>query len=72
MTILLAGLALGSLASLLIYVLIAVIVLSVIYWLINKFAPEPIKGYAIAIVVVIAVIFLIYFLLQMVGGAPLR
>jgi len=67
------GLSLSALPLLLVYLLIILIVVSVIYWLINSFAPEPIKRYAIAVVVVIAVICLIYFLLQLVGGAsPLR
>ena len=71
--LLLAGLGIGALSMLLIYLLIVLIVVSVIYWLINSFAPEPIKRYAIAVVVVIAVICLIYFLLQLAGGgAPVR
>ena len=63
------GLSLSALPLLLVYLLIILIVVSVIYWLINSFAPEPIKRYAIAVVVVIAVICLIYFLLQIVGGS---
>jgi energy-converting hydrogenase Eha subunit B len=65
--------ALPGLVALLIYVLIAVLVLSLIYWLINRFCPEPIKGYAVAVVVVVATIFLIWFLLSLVGGgSPFR
>jgi hypothetical protein len=61
-----------GIVSILVYVLIAVIVLSVIYWLIAKFIPEPLKGYATAIVVEIAVIFLIWFLLGLVNRGGVR
>jgi cytochrome c biogenesis factor len=49
--------------SLLIYILVMLIVLAVIYYMINTLAPEPIRRFAIVILVVIAAIFLIYLLM---------
>lgn len=63
-------LATPNLIQMLIWLLIFLIVLSVVYWLINTLAPEPLKKYAIAIVVVIAVIMLLYFLMPYAGGGP--
>lgn len=70
--ILLLALAFPPLITFLIYLVIAVLVLSIVYYVINKHAPEPIRGWAITIVIVIAAIFLIYFLLSLVGrgGSP--
>lgn len=67
---LLLAAGIGSLPSILVYVLIIGIFLAVLYYIITKFFPEPIRGYAVAIVVVVAAIILIYFLLSLVGGAP--
>jgi len=61
----LAGVGLGAYSGLLVTVLVALIVLAVLYWLITSFAPPPIQKYAIAVLVVVAVIFLINFLLQL-------
>lgn len=66
--LLLAGMA--SLPTILIYVLVAGIFLAVLYYIITKFFPEPIRGYAVAIVVVVAAIILMYLLLSFVGQAP--
>jgi len=52
----------AGLTSLIIPVLIFLIVLSLLYWLIITFAPEPFQKYAIAVVIVIAVLVLIKFL----------
>lgn len=68
MLCLLAGI--GSLPVILIYVLVIGIFLAVLYYIITKFFPEPIKGYAVAIVVVVAAILLIWFLLSFVGAVP--
>jgi hypothetical protein len=65
-------LALPGLITMIVYVLIFVIVVSLIYYLVNTFLPEPMKKYAIAIVVVVAVIFLLIFLLQIVGSGELK
>ena len=65
---LLAMLAMPGLIQILITVLIFFIVIALIWYLANTFLPEPLKKYAIAIIVVIGVIFLIYFLLEIVGG----
>lgn len=67
--LLLAG-GIGSLPVILIYVLVIGIFLAVLYYIITKFFPEPMRGYAVAIVVVIAAIILIWFLLSFVGVAP--
>lgn len=67
--LLLAG-GIGSLPVILIYVLVIGIFLAVLYYIITKFFPEPIRGYAVAIVVVIAAIILIWFLLSFVGALP--
>lgn len=70
MLLLLAG-GIASLPVILVYVLIIGIFLAVLYYIITKFFPEPIRGYAVAIVVVVAAILLIYMLLQFVGsGSP--
>lgn len=58
--------------TLLIYLLIFLIILGVVYWLVTTLAPEPIRRFAVAIVVVLAAIFLIWFLLQLVGAVPPR
>ena len=68
MMLLLAGIA--SLPIILVYVLVVGIFLAVLYYIITKFFPEPIRGYAVAIVVVIAAIILIWLLLSFVGAAP--
>lgn len=65
---LLVGVA--SLPVILVYVLVIGIFLAVLYYIITKFFPAPIQGYAIAIVVVIAAIILIWFFLSLVGAAP--
>lgn len=66
MLMLLAGI--GSLPVILIYVLVIGIFLAVLWYIITNFFPEPIRRYAIAIVVVVAAILLIYLLLGFVGG----
>ena len=66
--LLLAGLSVAALPTILIYVLIVGIFLAVLYYIITRFFPAPIAGYAVAVVVVIAAILLIYFLLSLVGG----
>lgn len=63
-------LQLSSLPVILVYVLIVGLFLAALYFIITRFFPEPIKGYATGIVIVIAVIVLIIFLLGLVGQAP--
>lgn len=60
----------SSLPVILIYVLVIGIFLAVLYYIITKFFPAPIAGYAVAVVVVIAAIIIIWLLLSLVGGAP--
>lgn len=57
-----------AIATLLIYALIFVIVIGVFYYLAANVLPEPLRRYAIAIVVVIGAILLIWFLVGLAGG----
>lgn len=70
-SILLAA-AMPGIFTMVIYVVVFVLVLSLLYYVITKHAPEPIKGYAITIVVVGAVLCLLYVLLQLAGGGGLN
>jgi hypothetical protein len=72
MPLALLAVGIGALPMILIYVLVVGIFLAVLYYIIMKFFPDPIKGYAVAIVVVIAAIILIYLLLSFVGVTSLR
>lgn len=63
----LLALALPGLFAMIIYVVVFVIVVSLVYYLVGTFLPEPMRKYAIAIVVVVAVLFLLYFLLSLTG-----
>jgi hypothetical protein len=62
MLLILPAFAMG-IAQMLLTLLVVLIVLSLVYWLINTLAPEPVRKYAIAVVVVLAVIVLLYFLM---------
>ncbi len=64
--------ALPGIIPLIIYVFIFVVVVGLIWYLVQTFCPEPLKKYALALIVVICVIFLIYFLLSIVGGGGLN
>lgn len=68
MLLLAAGI--GSLPVILVYVLVIGIFLAALWYIISRFFPEPIKGYAVAVIVVVAAIILIWFLLSLVGKAP--
>lgn len=62
-------LALPNPVMLLVYLLIIGIVLAVAYYIINTLFPEPMKRWAILIMVVLAAIFVIlYVLMPLVGG----
>lgn len=71
MGLLLTGLSIAALPTILIYVLVLAIFIAALYWIINKFFPEPMRGYAIGVVIVIAAIIVIYFLLSLVGAPAL-
>lgn len=62
----------ASFAYILIYLLCFLIFISVVYWLLNSFCPEPIRRYAIAVVIVICAIALIYLLLSFSGASMPR
>lgn len=64
--------ALPSLGTLLIYILVIGIALAVAYWLITTLFPEPFRRWAIAVVVVLGAVFLIYLLLGLAGGGEIR
>jgi hypothetical protein len=57
-----------ALIKLLIGVLIACILLGAFYWVISTLVPEPLRKYAIAVLVVIAAIVLVYFLMDLYQG----
>lgn len=68
--ILLAGLTLAVLPKILVCVLILAIFLAALHYIINKFFPEPIRGYAWGVVIVVAAIVIIMLLLGLVGMGP--
>lgn len=57
--------------ALLIWLLIIGIVLAVSYYIINTLFPEPMRRWAILVLVVIAAIFVIYLLLGVAGGGSM-
>ena len=62
--------ALPNPVTILVYLLIVGIVLAVAYYIINSLFPEPMRKWAILLLVVLAAIFLIgYVLLPLAGGA---
>lgn len=62
-------LALPNPVMLLVYLLIIGIVLAVAYYIINTLFPEPMRRWAILVLVVLAAIFVImYVLLPLAGG----
>jgi hypothetical protein len=54
--------------DMLIYLFVALIVAGTAFWLVNKFCPNEIKPYVIGVLVLVAVIFVCYFLLGMTHG----
>lgn len=54
--------------ALLIYVVIAVCVISFLYWVVQNYVPDPMKKFAILVLAAIGLICLIYILLQFAGG----
>ena len=59
--------------SMLIYLLVMLIVLALVWWIINQIPLPPfVRQGATILIVVIAVIFLIYMLLGLAGGAGLH
>jgi hypothetical protein len=57
--------------AILIYVVIAVMVLSFLYWVVQNFVPEPMRRFAMLVLAAIGLICLIYILLQFAGGGPI-
>ena len=58
---LLAGIALGGLIQFIIVVVLVLAVIWVLYWAIQRLAPEPIRNVLTVIVVVFAALALIYY-----------
>lgn len=52
----------------LVVIVIALLVISFLWWAINKHAPEPLKGWATTIVVLVALLFLIWILMGFYNG----
>lgn len=59
-----------GLLTLLIYLIIFCVVLWLFYYVIQNLAPEPFRRILTVVLVVVGVIFLLYFLLGLVGQAP--
>jgi hypothetical protein len=59
-----------NIAQILIYVLVVALAFWGLYYIVTSFVPEPLKKPAMAILVILGLIILIYFLLQFAGGAP--
>ena len=64
--------AVPGLVQMLVTVLVALIVIALVWWLVNTLLPEPLKKYGLAVVVVVAVLFLIWALLSLTGGGGLK
>lgn len=56
--------------SLLIWVVLLVIVFAFLYWVVANYVPEPMRKWAVLVLVLLGVIFLIYIVTSMVGGVP--
>lgn len=61
MGLLLAGMALGGLIQFIIVVVLVLAAIFVLYWAINKLAPEPIRNVLTVLIVVFASLALIYY-----------
>ena len=62
-------LAMPSMVTLLVYLLILGIVLAVAYYIINSLFPEPMRKWAILVLIVVAAVLLItYVLMPLAGG----
>jgi len=59
-----------NIVGILIYVLVVALVFWGLYYIVTNFVPEPLKKPATAILVILGLIVLIYFLLQFTGGLP--
>lgn len=58
---LLAGIAVGGLIQFIIVVVLVLALIYVLYWAINKLAPEPIRNVLTVLIVVFAALALIYY-----------
>lgn len=63
---------LPGIIPLILSVVIFVFVVALVWYLVTTFIPEPLKKFSIAIIVVIAVLFLIYFVAQLGQGGDIR
>jgi hypothetical protein len=58
-----------NIIGLLVYLVIAVIVFGFAWWVVTNYIPEPMRRFAVLILALIGVIFIVYILLNVVGGA---
>jgi len=65
--LLLAGMALGGLVQFIIVVVLVLALIYVLYWAINRLAPDPIRNVLTVLVVVFASLALIYYAAQFFG-----
>jgi hypothetical protein len=73
-TIMLADLAMssGGLGQGLIFLVLAIIVLGFAWWAIQNYVPEPLRKYAVLVVVLLCVLALCDFVLSLGGHAFIR
>lgn len=57
-----------NIMALLVYLVIAIIVFGFAYWAVNNFVPEPMRRFAVLVMALIGVIFVVWLLLGLVGG----
>lgn len=54
--------------GLLVWVVIAVIVFAFLWWVVSNYLPEPMRRFAILVIALVGVIFIVWLLLSVVGG----
>lgn len=57
-----------NIMGLLVYLVIAIIVFAFAYWAVTNFVPEPMRKFAILVMALIGVIFIVWLLLGLVNG----
>lgn len=58
----------GGLGNAMILLVAAVIVVAFLWWVVNGYVPEPMKKYAILVLVLLCVLALVNFVLSLGGG----
>lgn len=62
----------GGLGQALILLVVAIIVLGFLWWVVQNYVPEPLRKFAVLVIVLIAVLVLCNFVLGMGGHAFIR